>query len=264
MIDELYASAPDEFTAERNAAAKRLDAEGDREAAAKVKALRKPTQIAWVLNQLARRHPDDVEALVDVGRALRRSSDLRETIARQRTAIRTLTTKTEALMRDLGVSPAGHLDEIAGALQAALVDPAVGAQLVEGRFEKVPAPAASFPGTMPVPAAPASPPKVKTSAKESAKREEARTAAQNAQTRADALNAQAVEMRRTATEVRADARRLAEEARKLMAEARRVSAQAHARKKEADRAEAQAKKADAEATKAEREAKRLATKARER
>jgi len=268
VIDALYASSPDDFTAERNAAAKRLAAEGESQAASKVKALRKPTQIAWVLNQLTRRHPDDVAALVDVGRDLARaqrkalrggdaSSDLRETIGRQRAAIHELTTKTAALMRELGVSSAGHLDEIAGALQAALVDPTVGAQLEEGRLEKVPEPASGFPGTMPVTAGPpSSRPRPRPEPEPRPKRPERRVDPEllakrdEARKKADLLTSQAAELQRTAREIRSDARR-------LLAEAR-------SRTKEADRAEADAKKAEAAARKAEHDAKRIATKARAR
>lgn len=156
-VDELYANAPDAFTKKRDELAKRLKTEGRADAAATVKALRKPTQIAWVLNQVARRFADEVGELVDVGRELARaqrkalrggdaSGELRAAIGRQRDVVRDLTTKAGGLMRELGVAATGHLDEIAGALQAALVDPIVGAQLEEGRLEKVPERATGFPG----------------------------------------------------------------------------------------------------------------------
>src|SRR4051794_40841677 len=47
-------------------------AHGDRRLAADITALRKPTQAAWVVNQLAREQADDLAALLDLG------SDLRE------------------------------------------------------------------------------------------------------------------------------------------------------------------------------------------
>ncbi|MDB5213626.1 MAG: hypothetical protein JWO86_1553 [Myxococcaceae bacterium] len=158
-LDELYGASPAEFTGKRDALAKALKAEGDVAGANEIKAQRKPTQIAYVLNQLARKHADDLADLVDVGRELARAQrkalrgeaghDLRDAIARQRSVVSGLTAKTASLMGELGVSPTGHLDEIASALQAALVDPAVGAKLEEGRLDKVPAPAAGFPGATP-------------------------------------------------------------------------------------------------------------------
>src|SRR3954451_15244743 len=56
----LYGLAPEEFTAERNALAAELKAEGDPEGAAHVKALRKPTRAGWEVNRLVR----SVSALV--------------------------------------------------------------------------------------------------------------------------------------------------------------------------------------------------------
>jgi hypothetical protein len=72
--DELYARSPDEFTAARNAAAKQARSQGDRELAARITALRKPTLAAWVVNQMARRRRGDIEPLLDLGRTLRESS----------------------------------------------------------------------------------------------------------------------------------------------------------------------------------------------
>src|SRR4051812_17139068 len=56
-IDELYTVDPSEFVARRNALAKELRAAGDRDAAAEVSKLRRPTVVAAALNQLARRNP---------------------------------------------------------------------------------------------------------------------------------------------------------------------------------------------------------------
>ncbi len=268
-LDELYAAAPGAFTKTRDALAKRLKDEGDGAAAAKVKAARKPTQIAYVLNQLARRHPDDVAALVDVGRELARAqrkalrgghaaSELREAIARQREVVGDVTRKTASLMQDLGVASSGHLDEVAGALQAALVDPAVGAQLEEGRLDKVPAAAAGFPGAgamlaprglaktkAPRPPMPSKRERLREKREE--QREAARRAADEAEARANDLAAQAAEAARTAKALRADADRLAAEAR--------------ARAKEAARAESASKQALAAAKHARTSAARLASKA---
>ncbi len=72
--DELYGRSPDEFTAARNAAAKQARSQGDRELAARITALRKPTLAAWVVNQMARRCRGDIESLLDLGRTLRESS----------------------------------------------------------------------------------------------------------------------------------------------------------------------------------------------
>src|SRR2546423_1570920 len=53
-VDALYQEPLDAFTAARNALAKSLAQAADREGAAEVKAMRKPSTAAWALNQLAR------------------------------------------------------------------------------------------------------------------------------------------------------------------------------------------------------------------
>jgi hypothetical protein len=62
-VDELYAVPLDEFTASRNALAKRT---GD----ASIKELRKPSVAAWAVNQLARRREVDLRRLLRAGEAL--------------------------------------------------------------------------------------------------------------------------------------------------------------------------------------------------
>ena len=59
-IDRLYALPREEFTPQRDELAKRLREEGDRDGAAAVKALRKPTIAAWAVNQVQRDRPDEV------------------------------------------------------------------------------------------------------------------------------------------------------------------------------------------------------------
>lgn len=256
-FDELYATPPETFTKTRDAIATRLKKAGETDAAAKIASLRRPTRDAYVLNQLARRHPDELAALVDVGRDLARAQrralrghdaahDLREAIGRQRDAVRELVAKAASLMADLGVATRGHLDTIAGALQAALVDPAVGVALEEGRLSQAPAPAAGFLGAAPLsvtaPAEPLEEPaargpglkKARASAEREQRKESARRAAQEARARADELHEQAIAARRRADELRAGA----------------------------ERAERDAKQAEKEAAKAARSAERLASKSR--
>src|SRR3954465_7834102 len=72
-MDRLYDLPLSEFTSERNALAAELRASGDHEAAALVKALRKPSAAAWAVNQLVRADPDLVEALLGAGGELRQA-----------------------------------------------------------------------------------------------------------------------------------------------------------------------------------------------
>jgi len=71
-LDELYAAAPDHFTAARDALVRRLRPT-DRQAADAVKALRRPPVTAWALNQVARTHAEDLAALVEADSGLARA-----------------------------------------------------------------------------------------------------------------------------------------------------------------------------------------------
>jgi hypothetical protein len=75
VADELYALPRDEFTAARNAAAKRARQSGDKELAEQIQALRRPSTAAWLANLLSREHPDEVRTLVDLGDGLRTAQD---------------------------------------------------------------------------------------------------------------------------------------------------------------------------------------------
>jgi hypothetical protein len=69
-IDRLYGLPLGQFTAARDDLARRLRADGDRDGAAGVKRLRKPTLPAWALNQAKRREPEQVAELIEAGRRL--------------------------------------------------------------------------------------------------------------------------------------------------------------------------------------------------
>ncbi|MDQ1520860.1 MAG: hypothetical protein QOI55_1933, partial [Actinomycetota bacterium] len=70
-FDELYAGDLDEFVARRDQLAKDLRGSGDRDAAAKAKRLRKPSRVAWAVNQAVRRAPGLFDDVVHTGAALR-------------------------------------------------------------------------------------------------------------------------------------------------------------------------------------------------
>src|SRR3954452_3285874 len=69
-VDRLYQLPLNEFTAARDELVKRLRAEGERERAQEIKTLRKPTAAVWLVNQLARERPLDVQRLLKAGEAL--------------------------------------------------------------------------------------------------------------------------------------------------------------------------------------------------
>ena len=85
--DELFRLDPEAFVAARDALAKELRAAGDRDTAAAVKQLRRPTVAVWALNQVAARDPDVVAELRDATQATKDADDLRAALARRRDAI---------------------------------------------------------------------------------------------------------------------------------------------------------------------------------
>ena len=69
-IDRLYVAPREEFVRERDALVRALREAGDRDAAAEVGALRKPTLVAWTVNQLAHKERRDIDLLLDAGKRI--------------------------------------------------------------------------------------------------------------------------------------------------------------------------------------------------
>jgi hypothetical protein len=76
VIDELYGAPPERFTARRDELAKEAAAGGDKDLAATVRSLRRPTAAAWVVNSLARQAPEAVAALVELGQRMREAQSI--------------------------------------------------------------------------------------------------------------------------------------------------------------------------------------------
>ncbi len=154
VIDRLYSLDPEAFTGERNAAAKRLRDDGDREASDLVKGLKKPTAAAWAVNQLSRRAPKHVDELLEAGTALRSAQraalsgkgkgTLREATQRRRQAVARLLDEATAMFREAGRSPTPHVDAIRSTLEAAGTDEETGQQVRAGRLAKEVEPLTGF------------------------------------------------------------------------------------------------------------------------
>jgi hypothetical protein len=74
-IAALYAGPLDAFTRSRDALAKQLRGDGDREAADRVRRLRKPSVTAWALNRARAADPERVSELLVAGERLRDAQD---------------------------------------------------------------------------------------------------------------------------------------------------------------------------------------------
>jgi hypothetical protein len=121
LVDELYGAPPDEFIARRDARAKELR-KRDRAAAHAIKKLRRPSVSAAAVNQLVRRAPDDVEALLAAGEALRQAQlggGDRDAI---RAAARDEREAVEKLVERAGKLSPAALEEVRETLHAAATD----------------------------------------------------------------------------------------------------------------------------------------------
>jgi hypothetical protein len=124
--DDLYSLPLEEFTAARNQLAKELAASGDKDASTAVKQMKKPSRAAWAINQVARRHPKDVEQLLAAGDKLHDAQDaaLRGDASKLRTAGRDVSEALDAVAeRAEPLSPAVR-DAVRETLRVAAVDPA--------------------------------------------------------------------------------------------------------------------------------------------
>src|SRR5207248_6941353 len=141
-VEALYGLPLDEFTRARDALAKERSRGGDKAAATEVKALRKPSLTAWALNHLSRRHPAEIDALLEAGERVRQAqtaalegdpSGLREASREQAALLQGLADRALALLAEAGraASPAQQ-ERLAATLRAAAVDPAHGNDLRRG------------------------------------------------------------------------------------------------------------------------------------
>jgi hypothetical protein len=140
---ELYGLPLDEFTATRTDREKQAKSAGDKDLAAQIRRLAKPNLVAWLANQLARQHADEIQELLTLGGALREATQrrsgeqLRELSRQQHQLVDALVQQARRLAdaagRKVSQDTARALDDT---LRAALADPESGAALVTGRLSE--------------------------------------------------------------------------------------------------------------------------------
>jgi hypothetical protein len=126
IADDLYALPLGDFTPARDAKAKELKGT---DLAAPVKALKKPSLAAWVVNLLVRRDAEQVEQVLSLGAALRDAAagmdgdELRNLTRQRRQLTAAVTTGARALAASAGVKVTQAVaDQVEGTLTAAMVD----------------------------------------------------------------------------------------------------------------------------------------------
>ncbi|WP_139981144.1 hypothetical protein [Nocardioides litoris] len=136
VADELYALPLADFTPARDARAKQLKGT---DLAQPVKALRKPSLAAWVVNLFVRRDAGQVEQVLQVGAALRDAqagmsgAELRELTKQRRQLTAAITTQARALAREEGVRVTDPVaEQVEATLTAAMVSERCGQAVRSG------------------------------------------------------------------------------------------------------------------------------------
>jgi hypothetical protein len=144
-IAELYSLPLEEFTERRDALAKRLRGDGDREAAERVRKLKKPPRSVWLVNQAARSDSAAAERLLESARRLERaqsaalggkgSDDLKEAMAAQQEAIEAM---METIQEGAGGEPPSPAiaDRARETLRAVAGDDELQAELAAARVTR--------------------------------------------------------------------------------------------------------------------------------
>ncbi|NAS26060.1 hypothetical protein GT755_30865 [Herbidospora sp. NEAU-GS84] len=172
--DRLYALPPAEFTAARNRLVKET---GDKE----IGKLRKPTVLAWAVNQVVRSHPAEIDELLAVGEELRAAwasgdGDALAALGPRRSAA------VAAVSRLVLKAASGRLTstvELEQTLDAAVVDADAAARVRSGRL----AGALSYSGFVPTAVPPSAPARRRPAAPDPSARAEAEAAVDRARDR---------------------------------------------------------------------------------
>jgi hypothetical protein len=128
VADELYGLTLPEFTPARDARAKELKT-SDAELSVRVKALKKPSVAAWVVNVLVRHETEQVDQVLAVGVALREAQagmsgqELRALTRQRRQLTAAVTTQARRLAGELGTKVTQAVaDQVEATLTAAMID----------------------------------------------------------------------------------------------------------------------------------------------
>jgi hypothetical protein len=180
VVDELYGLPLEEFTPQRDLAARELRRAGDREAAGQLAKLPKPTPAAWTANQVAREQPDLLEELLEAGEALRRAQEealsggsgqvLRDAMAAQRRAVDAIMTAAQEYRPAGRALSRAMADRLRTTLQAAAGDEGLTAALAAGRLVDEAQQGGAWPLGFEVPAAAAKKPPERRAAKKAARK----------------------------------------------------------------------------------------------
>ncbi|MFK0044342.1 hypothetical protein ACIQU4_09600 [Streptomyces sp. NPDC090741] len=160
VVVELYGLRLSEFTAARNEYVAKARKAGDKDLAAAIAALRRPTVAVWTAGLLARRRPKEAHRLVQLGEELRTAhrtldpGQLRKLSRDQHVVIGELARTARTLAAEAGQTVSEPvLHEVEQILHAVLADAGVAARWAGGRLVQAPDVASGFTGLEPLPGA---------------------------------------------------------------------------------------------------------------
>jgi hypothetical protein len=244
-LDELYGLPLEEWTRARNDLASRLKKAHQTEQAEAVRKLRKPSVVAWAVNQLARREESSIAALLEAGDRLRKAqeealgghggaAEVNAAARAEREVVRGLVASARAILEEAGnAATQPTLERLSQTLRAAAVDDAGRGLLAHGRLDEE-LKGIGF-GTLSAVSPARRPPRPR--------HDELKHARERARERVTAL--------------RSDARRLAKEARAAEADAARAEREAERARSEAAAHREHAERVETELAEAEAELDRL-------
>ncbi len=141
VVDELYGLLPEDFAATRKTRAGEAQAAGDRDLAAAIRQLRRPTTSAWLANLLVRERPVEIAALLELGTALLKAqsdlagAEMRRLSQRRQDVVAPLSDAARQLARDLGREVSeSTIRELEETLDAAVADSEARAALASGHL----------------------------------------------------------------------------------------------------------------------------------
>jgi hypothetical protein len=162
VVDELYLGSREDFLPTRTERVRQARAAGDRDLAARISALRKPTVGAWLVNQVVRQHPDRLAALTELAERLRSvhqhgdGEQIRAAGRDRQALLRSL----DGVVREVAAAAglrlgADAVNQVTTTFQSALVDPAALEAVRSGRLAATVEQDADLMGLLPAMDAPA-------------------------------------------------------------------------------------------------------------
>jgi len=129
VAGELYGLLPEEFAAARKMRAGEAQAEGERDLAAAVRQLRRPTTSAWLANLLVRERPTQIGELLELGTAMHRAQadlagkEMRQLSHQRQAVVTSLSDAARRLAHDRGKRTSdATMRELEETLEAAIAD----------------------------------------------------------------------------------------------------------------------------------------------